>query len=114
MDGNCKVLETDSPAWRARCANSAGTGSSASSTRSAPSIWPASRSSARPTRSARKPTLVTAATATTSASTSTSTSRRSSPARASRIIMRKPRRRVGNQPWRAGLRASGKSIIGQS
>jgi hypothetical protein len=48
--------------------NSSGTGVSASKTKSAPNICAASRSSALPTRSAKKPTLVMAATATTTAS----------------------------------------------
>ena len=53
---------------------------SETSTKSAPSNWWASRTSARPTRSAKKATLVMLATATTSAIAST----RSSPARQSR------------------------------
>ena len=85
MEGNCQVAAVASPvscAWRKY---SGGTGASVSRTRSAPSIWAASRSSARLTRSDKKPTLVTAATATITASPS----KRRSPARVSRQTCRK-------------------------
>jgi hypothetical protein len=77
-------------------------GWSETSTRSAPSSWCASRTSARLTRSAKNATLVTLATATTSAAART----RSSPPRQSRASMRSAWR-ITQRSFRrrAGLRA---------
>src|SRR5882672_364800 len=104
MLGKRTASVTASPRRNASPRNDSAIGASETTTRSAPSNWLASRVRVRPTRSAKKATVVRLATATISATAST----RCSPARQSRPSMRDASRSTA-----AAFKRSAALIAGQ-